>query len=79
MAAVLVRDLSPEEHRALKIRAMKNGRSLSAEICAIVHDAVLPEERLRLGTAIHELAMKYGGIELEIERDQTPGGQVSFE
>jgi plasmid stability protein len=83
MAAVLVRDLSSEEHRALKARAAKNGRSISAEIRAIVHEAVLPEDRLKLGTALAEFGKKYAReisqIDFDALRDKTPAGGVSFE
>ena len=59
MAAVLIRELSAEEHRALKIRAKANGRSMSAEVRAIVREAVLPEERPNLATALAEFGKRY--------------------
>jgi len=40
MAAVTIRNLSPEAHRALKLRARGNGRSMEAEIREILHAAV---------------------------------------
>ncbi len=59
MTALLVRDLSAEEHQALKVRAKKNGRSMSAEVRAIVRETVLPETRLNLVTALQEFGRKY--------------------
>ena len=44
MAEVLVRDLKPETHRALKLRAKQHGRSVSAEIRAVLEEAVQPPD-----------------------------------
>ena len=79
MAAVTIRKISEETHRAIKARAKAKGRSAEAEMRSILDEAVRPAERVGLGTAIHEMAMKYGGFELDIERDQTPAGIVAFE
>lgn len=79
MTAVTIRKISEETHRAIKARAKAKGRSAEAEMRAILEEAVRPEKRIGLGTAIHEMAMRYGGFELEIERDQTPAGVVTFE
>jgi antitoxin FitA len=79
MAAVTIRNLRPETHRAIKARAKAKGRSAEAEIRAILDEAVRPEERIKVGSAIRALVMKYGGFELDIKRDQTPAGTVSFE
>lgn len=79
MAAVTIRKISEETHRAIKARAKAKGRSAEAEMRSILDEAVRPAERVGLGTAIHEMAMKYGGFELDIERDQTPAGIVVFE
>jgi plasmid stability protein len=75
--AVTVRKIRVETHNALKRRAAENGRS--TEIRAILDEAVMPKERIKVGTWLHERAMEYGGFDLEIERDQTPAGTVSFE
>lgn len=79
MAAVTIRNLRPETHRAIKARAKAKGTSAEAEMRAALDEAFMPEGRIKLGTWLHERAMKYGGIELEIERDQTPAGSVTFE
>jgi len=78
MTTVLVRDLPPETHRALKARAKKNGRSVNAEILAALDKAAVPEKPVGLGTAIHEFAMQYGGFDLDIQRDRTPARYVDF-
>jgi antitoxin FitA len=66
MSNVLIRNLPEETHRALKQRAKTHGRSTEAEIREILTQAVNPPERLKLGSAIHALAMKAGGMELDI-------------
>lgn len=60
MAAVTIRNLSDETHRALKVRAAQHNRSTEAEMRAILEAAVRPERRLRLGTALSEMSRKIG-------------------
>jgi plasmid stability protein len=79
MAAVTVRNIPEETHRALKARAKKHGRSTEAEIRQILEDAVQPPARVKLGTALAEFGARYGGIDLDIERDQTPIEPADFE
>ena len=71
MAAVTIRNLSEEAHRALKVRAAQHDRSTEAEMRAILAAAVRPEGRLRLGTALSEMSRKIGLTDAEVEaRDQ---------
>lgn len=81
MAAVTIRNLSEETHRALKIRAAQHNRSTEAEIRAILEQAVRPEGRLRLGTALAEMSRKIGLTNADVDalgeafaesRDGTP-------
>jgi plasmid stability protein len=72
MPAVTIRNLPEATHRALKARAKKHGRSTEAEVRLIIETAVRPADRVRLGSELVELGRKYGGIDLQIERDQTP-------
>ena len=58
MAAVTIRNLSEEAHRALKVRAAQHNRSTEAEMRAILEAAVRPEGRLLLGTALSEISRK---------------------
>ena len=78
MPAVTIRNLPEATHRALKARAAKHGRSTEAEVRLIIETAVRPRERVRLGSALAELGRKYGGIDLTIERDQTPTPPVQL-
>ncbi|MCA3277792.1 MAG: plasmid stabilization protein [Roseomonas sp.] len=67
MAAVTIRNLSEEAHRALKLRAARNNRSAEAEMRAILEAAARPESRLRLGTALAEMSRKIGLTNADIE------------
>lgn len=79
MAVVTVRNLPEETHRALKLRAAQRGRSTEAEIRKILEDAVRPDERLKIGSALAAFAGRFGGIELDVTRDQTPTEPARFE
>jgi plasmid stability protein len=67
MAAVTIRNLSEEAHRALKVRAARHNRSTEAEMRAILESAVRPEGRLRLGTALSEMSRKIGLTNADVE------------
>ena len=79
MAAVVIRNLPEETHRALKERAARNGRSTEAEIREIIEKAVRPQTRVRLGSELAAIGRQAGGVDLEIKRDKTPAGTVTFE
>lgn len=79
MAAVTIRNLNDDAHWALKRRAVEHGRSTEAEMRAILEEAALPEGRLKLGSAIAALARQYGGVDLDIKRDQSPIEPAQFE
>jgi plasmid stability protein len=78
MASMTIRNLADETHRAIKARAKSNGRSAEAETRAILDEAVLPKDRIKVGTEIRKLVAKYGGFDLNIERDQTPARYPDF-
>jgi antitoxin FitA len=71
MAAVTIRNLSEEAHRALKVRAARHNRSTEAEMRAILEAAVRPEGRLLLGTALSEIGQKYGVTKADVEAPRT--------
>jgi len=78
MPAIVVRNISAETHRALRVRARQHGRSTEAEIRAILNGAVRPAARLRLGTALAALAKPMGGLDLEISRDKAPAAPADL-
>lgn len=88
MAAVTIRNLSAEIHRALKLRAAQHNRSTEAEMRAILEAAVRPEDRLRLGTALSTESRDMGLTNADIEaleqtleqfRDRQPAEPMTFE
>jgi plasmid stability protein len=79
MAAVTIRNIPEETHRAIKHRARQKGLSAEAEIRALLEETYRPEERIKLGTWLHERAMEFGGVDLDIKRDQTPARFATFE
>jgi plasmid stability protein len=83
MAAVTIRNLPDETHRALKIRAAQHNRSAEAEMRAILEAAVRPTGRLRLGTALADMSRKIGLTNADVEaldqtRDKTPAEPLRF-
>jgi plasmid stability protein len=78
MPAIVVRNISTETHRALRVRARQHGRSTEAEIRAILDGAVRPGRRLRLGSALAAIAKPLGGIDLEIKRDKKPAAPADL-
>ena len=79
MPAVTIRNLPEATHRALKVRAAQQGRSTEAEIREILENAVRPAERIKLGSELAAIGREFGGVELDVERDETPAHTVSFE
>lgn len=84
MAVVTVRNLADEVHRALKARALQNGRSTEAEIRVILESAVLPPERVKLGSLLADIGREAGLTDKDCKvfdnvRDRTPSEPVSFE
>lgn len=83
MAAVTIRNLPEETHRALKVRAAQNNRSTEAEMRAILEAAVRPADRLLVGTTLAEMSRKIGLTNADVEaidrtRDRVPAEPVSF-
>lgn len=79
MPAVIVRNLPEETHRALKLRAAQHGRSTEAEIREILEEAVRPRTRTKIGTELAAFGQRFGDLELDITRDQTPAEPAVFE
>lgn len=67
MAAVTIRNLPEETHRALKVRAAQHNRSTESEIRAILETAVRPKDRLRLGTTLANMSREIGVTNADVE------------
>lgn len=79
MAAITVRNLPEETHRALRLRAAQHGRSTEAEIRAILEEAVRPAGRLKVGSALAAFGQRFGGLDLDVTRHDDPPREASFE
>jgi plasmid stability protein len=84
MAAVTIRNLSAETHRALKARAAKHGHSTEAEIRDILDEAVRPPQRPKLGSLLAEIGREAGltpedGDVFDRVRERTSSEPLDFE
>jgi plasmid stability protein len=79
MGSLNVRNLSDATHKALRIRAAKHGRSMEAEIRAILDDVVSPRQKIGLGSMLAAIGRDFDGVELDIARDRTPADPANFE
>jgi len=78
MAAITVRNISEEAHKALKQRAKLRGTSAEAEVRALVEGLIPAKQMKGLGTELREIAKEYGGWDLNIKRDKTPARYATF-
>jgi plasmid stability protein len=73
MAAVSIRDLDDSVREKLRIRAAQNGRSMEAEMRAILTAAVTDEDtKAGLFTALVDRFAKLGGVDLDLPPRATP-------
>jgi antitoxin FitA len=73
MAALSIRDLEDSVKEKLRLRAARNGRSMEAEIRAILTSAVTDEApRTDLFNALTERFARLGGVDLDIPARTTP-------
>ncbi len=84
MPAITVRNIPDEIHRGLKALAARHGRSAEAEVRELIANAVQPEERTRIGTALWNIARQAGITDAEVTfieatRDRTPAEPMSFD
>jgi len=85
MASITIRNLPDEVHRALRVRAARNGRSAEAEIRSILEHAAQPAGRLKLGSLLVSIAREAGGLSeaeaarFDALRDRTSPEPLPFE
>ena len=70
--------MAPIDISAL-LRAAQHGRSTEAEIRAILEEAARPKNRIKVGSELAAFGRRFGGLDLDIERDPTPTEPVSYE
>lgn len=79
MAAVTIRNLPDEIHRALKMRAATHGLSTEAEIRAILEQAVTSKPPALFGSKLRALGQQLQGVDLNVGRSSTPVEIATFE
>ena len=84
MASLTIRNLPDDVHRALRVRAARNGNSTEAEVRAILKQTVKPRRRVKLGSLLAEMGRELKLTNEEIAlieqvRDKSPARHVSFE
>ena len=66
MAALTIRGLDEQTHARLRVEAARHGRSMEAEVRAILWERfATPAPERGLGTRIHERFAPLGGVDLE--------------
>jgi plasmid stability protein len=78
MAAVTIRNIPEKTHRALKLRAARNGRSTEAEIRKILVDTASSSSEMGLGSQLAALGRRFGGIDIKFARDPRPVEPADF-
>lgn len=82
---VTVRQLDPEVKAALQVRAAEHGRSMEAEIRAILEAEVRPPRppeptnAVSLAEVFAEFRRRTGGVELDLPPRDSARAPVSFE
>lgn len=68
MAAISVRDLDEDVAARLKVQAARHGRSMEAEVRAILTESLAGggDDRPNLGQAIRQRFAELGGVELDV-------------
>jgi plasmid stability protein len=74
MASLTIRGLDAETHTRLRVAAARHGRSMEAEVRAILRERLaVPAAERGLGTRIHERFAAIGGVDLDLpERNEQP-------
>ena len=83
MATLTVRNVPDAVHRALRVRAAHHGRSAEAEVRAILEEALIPEDRVKLGSLLVDIGRRARLTDDEVAgienvRDRTPARPVSL-
>ena len=79
MPDMMIHDIPDEAHAALETRATRNGRTPEDEVRALILAAAAEPPPRNPADLIAEFHRRTGGIELHIDRDKTPAGNILFE
>ena len=76
MAAIMVRNLDEDVKRRLRMRAARHGRSMEAEVRAILEETV--REQDNFAEALMETFGGLGGVDLEVPSRTTQARPTEF-
>ncbi len=79
MATLNVRNVPEHTHRAIRMLAAEHGRSMEAEVRAILELAIQPKEPVRLGSMLAKIGQDFGGVDLDLSRDPAAAEPAPFE
>ena len=79
MPALTIRNLSPETHQALKLRAVRNGRSTEAEVRVILDQVTSRPPSRNVADLFAAFRAENGGLDLEVGRDRTTAEPLAFD
>jgi antitoxin FitA len=68
MTAISIRNLDPGVKARLRVRAAEHGRSMEAEIRAILVDAVAEQQPAGFFDALRAISLEHGGVDLDLRR-----------
>ena len=79
VAALNIRNLDETVKRRLQVRAARHGRSMEAEVRAILSEAVRePADSAGLFTTLLDRFSALGGIDLDLPRREEPARAADF-
>lgn len=80
MATLTIRGLDDETHARLRVRAAQHGRSMEAEVRAILHDSLVPAQAVRgLGSRVHARFADIDDSEFELPSRNDPPRAADFD
>lgn len=65
MATLTIRELDDDLRAQLRVRAARHGRSMEAEVRAILREALAKPGSERLGSRVHQRFAAVGGIDVD--------------
>jgi antitoxin FitA len=79
LAALNIRNLDEKVKRRLQVRAARHGRSMEAEVRAILTEAVRePADSVGLFTTLLDRFGALGGVDLDLPRREEPARAADF-
>lgn len=82
MATLTIRGIPDDDKEALRVRAARHGRSMEAELRAIIHEVAREgrdEDEMGLGSEIRQLFSDIGGVDLPEHPPVTPREPPRFD